>query len=212
MLIGFNGSPKPHSNLRRIIEMVLQESGQEYRIYDLAQMNIKPCTGCVQCAKDNRCVVKDDMFALYDEIIASDGIVVGAVVYFKKANGFTHNFLERLFPLRHVEPRTMGKPAVAVAVGGNEAEEVAEEITYQLSSYFNFNVVDSLFYNSMTPPCFICGYGTTCRYGGPARWMSPEEFENLNEITPDMFQRFETDSELVERVKAIGEKLRGVTQ
>jgi len=207
MLLGFNGSPKPDSNLRRIIDMMLKESGKDYRIYDLAKMNIKPCVGCVKCAKENRCVVKDDMYPLYDEIVAADAIVVGAVVYFRKANGFTHNFLERFFPLRHVNPQTMGKPAVSVAVGGNEAEIVSDEIGYHLNSYFNFEIVDKLFYNTMTPPCFICGFGTTCRYGGPARWMSPEEFENFTEVTADMFQKFEADPDIVNRVKAIGKRL-----
>ncbi len=210
MLLGFNGSPKPDGNLRRIIERMLQESGKEYRIYDLAKMNIKPCVGCVKCAKTNRCVAADDMKPLYDEIVAAEAVVVGAVTYFRKANGFTHNFLERLFPLRHVKPRTMGKPAVAVAVGGNEAEPVCEEISYHLSSYFNFEIIGSLFYNSMSPPCFICGFGTTCAYGGPARWMSPEEFENFNEVTPDMFQRFESDGECVKRVKEIGRRLSAI--
>ena len=88
MLLGFNGSPKPDSNLRRIIEMMLKESGKDYRIYDLAQMDIKPCMGCVKCAKNNRCVMKDDMFPLYHKIVESDAIVVGAVVYFRKANVF----------------------------------------------------------------------------------------------------------------------------
>lgn len=207
MLLGFNGSPKPDSNLRRIIEMMLTESGKDYRIYDLAKMDIKPCMGCVKCAKNNRCVMKDDMFPLYDEIVKSDAIVVGAVVYFRKANGFTHNFLERFFPLRHVNPQTMGKPAVSVAVGGNEAEIVSNEIAYHLSSYFNFEIVDKLFYNTNTPPCFICGFGTTCQYGGPARWMSPEEFDSFNEITTDMFQKFEDDPEIVKRVKEIGRRL-----
>lgn len=207
MLLGFNGSPKPDSNLRRIIEMMLTESGKDYRLYDLAKMDIKPCMGCVKCAKNNRCVMKDDMFPLYDEIVESDAIVVGAVVYFRKANGFTHNFLERFFPLRHVNPQTMAKPAVSVAVGGNEAEIVSNEIAYHLSSYFNFEIMDKLFYNTMTPPCFICGFGTTCQYGGPARWMSPEEFENFNEVTPDMFQKFEGDPEIVKRVKEIGKRL-----
>jgi hypothetical protein len=59
----------------------------------------------------------------------------------------------------------------------------------------------------MTPPCFICGFGTTCKYGGPARWMSPEEFENFKKVTPDMFQKFETDKKIVERVKEIGRRL-----
>lgn len=207
MLLGFNGSPKPNSNLRRIIEMMLTESGKDYRIYDLAQMDIKPCMGCVKCAKSNRCVMKDDMFPLYDEIVESDAIVVGAVVYFRKANGFTHNFLERFFPLRHVNPQTMGKPAVSVAVGGNEAEAVSNEIGYHLNSYFNFEIVDKLFYDTMTPPCFICGFGTTCQYGGPARWMSQEEFENFTEVTPDMFQKFEDDPKIVKRAKEIGRRL-----
>ena len=207
MILGFNGSPKPDSNLRRILDMMLEESGKDYRIYDLAQMDIKPCVGCVKCARTNRCVMQDDMSALYDEIVASDAIVVGAVVYFRKANGFTHNFLERLFPLRHLKPQTLGKPAVAVAVGGNEAEMVSDEISYQLNSYFNFEIVDKLFYNTMTPPCFICGFGTTCQYGGPARWMSPEEFNNFNEVTPEMFQKFEADDTLVGRVKEIGKRL-----
>lgn len=210
MLLGFNGSPKPDSNLRRIIDMMLKESGKDYRIYDLAQMNIKPCVGCVKCAKDNRCVVKDDMYPLYDEIVESEAIVVGAVVFFRKANGFTHNFLERFFPLRHVDPQTMGKPAVSLAVGGNEAEIVSGEIGYHLNSYFNFKIVDTFFYNTMTPPCFICGFGTTCQYGGPARWMSPEEFENFKEVTPDMFQKFEDDDEIVKRVKEIGRRLGGI--
>jgi hypothetical protein len=159
------------------------------------------------CAKDNRCVVKDDMYPLYDEIVEAEAIVVGAVVYFRKTNGFTHNFLERFFPLRHVNPQAMGKPAVSVAVGGNEAEIVSDEISYHLNSYFNFEIVDTFFYNTMTPPCFICGFGTTCQYGGPARWMSPAEFENFNEVTPDMFQKFEDDDEIVKRVKEIGRRL-----
>jgi len=207
MLLGFNSSPKPDSNTKRMVELVLQESGKEYRIYDLAKMNIRHCIGCVKCAKENRCVVKDDMFPLYDEIVESEGIVVGAVVYFRKANGFTHNFLERLFPLRHVEPQTMGKPAVVLAIGGDEAEVVCDEVAYHLESYFNFDIVDKLFYNTASPPCYICGFGPTCHYGGPARWMSPEEFEQFTEVTPDMFKHFESDDAIVTRLREIGKRL-----
>ncbi|RLB85786.1 MAG: hypothetical protein DRH24_00915 [Deltaproteobacteria bacterium] len=44
--------------------MMLKESEKDYRIYDLAKMNIKPCVGCAKCAKNNRCVMEDDMFSL----------------------------------------------------------------------------------------------------------------------------------------------------
>jgi multimeric flavodoxin WrbA len=207
MLLGFNGSPKPDSNTKRMIEMVLESTGKEYKVYDLAKMNIRPCIGCVKCAKDNQCVVKDDMHPLYDEIVASEGIVVGAVVYFRKANGFTHNFLERLFPLRHLEPKTMGLPAVVFAVGGNEAEVVSEEVAYHLNSYFNIEIIDTIAYNTMSPPCYICGFGTTCEYGGPARWMTPEEFEQFTEVTPEMFQKFVSDDKVVRQLKEAGKRL-----
>ncbi|QCQ22274.1 flavodoxin family protein [Desulfoglaeba alkanexedens ALDC] len=207
MLIGFNGSPKPGSNTRKMVELVLEASGHPYKIYDLAKLNIRPCIGCVKCAKDSRCVLPDDMQPLYEEISKADGIVVGATVYFRKANGFTHNFLERLFPLRHVDPQTMGMPAVALAVGGDEAEVVARDVAYHLKSYFNFEIVDQIFYNTMNPPCFICGYGTTCQYGGPARWMSPEEFAQFTEITPEMFKHVEAEAELTARLRTAGQRL-----
>jgi hypothetical protein len=147
------------------------------------------------------------MAPLYDEIVKADALVVGGVTYFAHPNAFTRIFLERMFPLRHREPQTMGKPAVAVAVGGDEAEQTAREIAYHLTSYFNFKLAGSVFFNSATPPCFICGYGTTCSYGGPARWMSPEEFEAFTEITPDMFKHFEDNQEATRDCERIAKDL-----
>ena len=37
--------------------------------------------------------------------------------------------------------------------------------------------------------------------------MSPEDFKNFNEITPEMFQKFEDDDDSVKRVKEIGRRL-----
>jgi len=37
--------------------------------------------------------------------------------------------------------------------------------------------------------------------------MSPEEFENFTQVTPDMFQKFEDDPEIVKRVKETGRRL-----
>jgi len=91
--------------------------------------------------------------------------------------------------------------------GCYEAEVVSEEVAYHLESYFNFEIVDKLFYNTMNPPCFICGFGPTCQYGGPARWMSPEEFEKFTEVTPDMFTKVESDTSTIERLKEMGKKL-----
>ena len=95
-----------------------------------------------------------------------------------------------------------------MAVGGNEAEQTAREIAYHLESYFNFNVVGQVFFNSATPPCFICGFGTTCKYGGPARWMTPEEFEAFTEVKPEMFQKFEDHPEVVKACEILSGQIK----
>ena len=207
MILAINGSPKPKGNMHRMLDKVARDTGYPYEIVRLAELNIRPCLGCVKCADNNRCVQQDDMAPLYDKIVAANAMIVGPIVYFGKANAFTHTFLERLFPLRHLEPQTIGKLAAVVCVGGNEAEQVVREVSYQLSSYFEYKVVGSVFFNSATPPCFICGYGTTCQYGGPARWMSPEEFAQFTEITPEMFQNFEDHPEVVAACELLSREL-----
>ncbi len=208
MILVINGSPKPRGNLERMLEKIARDTGYDYEMVHLAKLNIKPCIGCVKCADTRRCVQKDDMAPLYDKIVNADALIVGGVVYFGHPNAFTRTFLERMFPLRHVEPQTIGKLAAAVCVGGDEAEQSVREIAYHLESYFNYQVVGSVFFNSATPPCFICGYGTTCQYGGPARWMTPEEFENFTEITPDMFQNFEDHPEVVAACELLSRELK----
>ncbi|MCK9376798.1 MAG: flavodoxin family protein [Syntrophobacterales bacterium] len=208
MLLVINGSPKPHGNLQRMLEKIAQDSGQGYELVNLAKLKISPCLGCVKCAEKQRCIQPDDMAPLYDKIEAADALIVGGVIYFGHPNAFTHTFLERLFPLRHLHPSTIGKLAAAVCVGGDEAEAGVREISYHLSSYFNYNVVGSVFFNSATPPCFICGYGTTCQYGGPARWMTPDEFANFTEITPEMSQKFEDHPEVVKACETLSQGLR----
>jgi multimeric flavodoxin WrbA len=190
MILGINGSPKPRGNLHRLVEKIAGDTGKEYEMVHLSRLSINPCVGCVQCADTNRCIQKDDMAPLYEKIVNADALIIGAAVYFGHPNAFTHTFLERLFPLRHVRMVTKGKPVATVVVGGHEAEKVAQDLTYRFRSYFECNVVGSIYFNSATPPCFVCGYGTTCRYGGPARWLAPEQFDSF-QITPDMFKQFE---------------------
>ncbi len=208
MLLVINGSPKPHGNLQRMLEKIAEDSGKDYEIIHLAKLKINPCLGCVKCADTKRCIQPDDMGPLYDKILAADALIVGPVVYFAKANPFTHTILERLFPLRHGKILTGGKIAAVVAVGSNGAERCVNEVVFHLENYFNYRIVGSVFFNSATPPCFSCGYGTTCLYGAPARYMmTPEEFKNFTEISPEMFQRFEDHPKIMAACEQLSKDL-----
>jgi putative NADPH-quinone reductase len=197
MILVVNGSPHPQGNLHRMLEKIAQDTGRQYEMINLAELVVDPCMGCAACAQTNRCIQQDDMAPLYDRIVAADALVVGGVVYFGHMNALTHTFLERLFPLRHRQPQTLGKLAAAVCVGGHEALQGAREISEMLEKYFHYCMVGSVFFNSATPPCFVCGFGTTCQYGAPAKWMTPEEFADFKEITPEMYRVFEDSPEVV---------------
>ena len=207
MILVINGSAKPHGNLHRMVEKVARDTGYDYEMVHLARLNIKPCIGCVKCAETNRCVQRDDMAPLYEKILVADALIVGPVVYFGKANAITHTFLERMFPLRHVKMLTARKLAAVVTVGGHEAEQVTQNVIHHLDHYFKYQVVGSVSFNSATPPCFICGFGTTCQYGGPATWMKPEEFASFTEITPEMSQKFEDHPAIVAACEQLSGKL-----
>lgn len=207
MILVINGSPKPHGNLHRMVEKIARDTGQDYEMVHLARLNIKPCIGCVKCAETNRCVQRDDMAPLYEKILAADVLVVGSVVYFGIANAITHTFLERMFPLRHIKMLTAGKLAAMVTVGSHEAEQVTKGVVHHLNHYFKYQVVGSVSFASATPPCFICGFGTTCQYGAPATWMKSEQFPSLKEITPEMFQNFEEYPAIVAACEQLSQEL-----
>lgn len=206
MILVVNGSPQPRGNLHRMLEQVARDTGREYDLVHLARLDIKPCLGCVQCAPTNVCIQQDDMLPLYERIIAAETLVVGTAVYFGHMNAMTHTFLERLYPLRHRQPKTMGKLAAAMSVGGMEAERGVQEIAEFLEKYFYCRMVGAVSFNSATPPCFTCGFGAICQYGAPAMMMGPEALTQFK-ITPEMFQRFEDHPDVVAACQALSRDL-----
>jgi multimeric flavodoxin WrbA len=211
MIFGVSGSPQDSGNLDRLVKSLMDKIGGEGKLIKLRDLTIRPCLGCVECASTNRCVQRDDMTPLYDQILQADLFILGGVSYFDHPNGFTRTFMERLYCFRHLHPQTIDKLALVAAVGGSDAaEQVANEMEYHLTSYFNYQVIGKLWWTSATPPCFSCGYGTTCEYGGPARWMTKEEFDAFTEIPPEMFRRFEDDPEFLKTMEETIIKAKGI--
>ncbi|MBM4284237.1 MAG: flavodoxin family protein [Deltaproteobacteria bacterium] len=206
MILFVNGSPQPNGNLHRMLEKIALDTDRECELIPLADLDIRPCRGCVGCAATHRCVQEDDMGLLYERLESAQALVVGGVVYFGRINALTHCFLERLFPLRHRDPRTRGKLAAAVVVGGMDGSQGVREIRDFLEKYFFFRMVGSVYFNSATPPCYVCGFGEKCQVGIPALTLPPEEFAHFA-IVPSLFQRFEDHPEVVRACELLAQAL-----
>ena len=90
---------------------------------------------------------------------------------------------------------------------GEQAEETAKEIADHMEGYFNFNMVGTVAFKSATWPCYICGYGLKCQYGGPALFYG-EKWSETKEITPDMTKDFKDDVSTVERCEKVSSALK----
>ena len=125
-VVGFVGSPRKNGNTATIVNEVLrgaQESGAETKLFNLNQLNIRGCQACYKCmAPEARCVQKDDMAALFDEIYSADAVVVGTPIFMFQVTGQTKIFMDRLFSLMYLKDgkpgafrnKLKGKKAVAV--------------------------------------------------------------------------------------------------
>lgn len=80
-------SPHKNGNTNKITDCFIEElenHGVSCSIFNLYDMNIKPCLGCRKCQdvyEVASCIQKDDMEKIYDEVLKSDLIVFSTPIY-----------------------------------------------------------------------------------------------------------------------------------
>lgn len=82
-VLGISGSPR-NGNTNFYINMVLDRlkgKGFDTEFIHLKDSEIAGCTGCYNCIKAKRCVVKDDFDLVFDKMVEAEAVVVGTPVY-----------------------------------------------------------------------------------------------------------------------------------
>ncbi len=76
-----------------------REAGNEVKVINLRDMNLKFCVGCLTCQKTGRCVLKDDVNPLLETVKNADVLVFATPVYYYCMSGQLKTFLDRMNPL-----------------------------------------------------------------------------------------------------------------
>lgn len=101
-----NGSPRKKGNTSFLIDEMSKalEKSCDITIFQLNDLNIKPCQGCFWCYKDYplKCVQDDDMNSLYPTILDSDIFIFASPIYWFNYSGQLKLFIDRLVAL-HVK-------------------------------------------------------------------------------------------------------------
>jgi multimeric flavodoxin WrbA len=72
-----------------------QEAGHTVKKIFLKDKNINYCTGCSVCVNTKRCVQKDDMDEILDEMKLADAIVLASPIYFYTICGQLKTMIDR---------------------------------------------------------------------------------------------------------------------
>ena len=84
--------------------MVAEELGVDIGMIRLLDLDIKPCTGCVSCVRSlmqggpGKCVIKDDLHLVEEELMESDGLILGSPVFVLTPHGLLKVMSDRFGP------------------------------------------------------------------------------------------------------------------
>lgn len=197
--IGISSSGRKAAYSKIIVKDILEESGIEYEMIHLAELNIKGCLGCLNCANNNRCVQKDDFQAVVDKINEADALVFGGGNYYGMLNAIGHAFWERTFALRHRELFPFaGK--LGIAVGLNRNSDKRESTAFiEKMMLSNKMAVIATFTDSGHQQCYDCDYGHDCVVGNV--------FPHLGLTNAEKNRPTEYSCEAKKEAKAIGKML-----
>lgn len=101
-VIAIIGSPRRNGNTEILASHTLKaiaEEGIETEIVPLAGLDIKPCTACMACRKENsakeECSIKDDFAPIYQKMKEADGIILASPVYYGSCTALLKALIER---------------------------------------------------------------------------------------------------------------------
>jgi multimeric flavodoxin WrbA len=102
--VSISASPRKNMNTAKLLGAAkqtletLDNTVTHYNLYDLNFNGCKSCFACKKTAKSSygKCIVKDDLYDLFETIRQSDGLIIGTPIYFQDVSGALRSFLERL--------------------------------------------------------------------------------------------------------------------
>ncbi len=103
-IIAVNGSPRKQWNTARLLEKTLEgaaAAGAETKLVHLYDLVFKGCVSCFACKRIGgssygRCVVRDGLTPLLDELASADAFILGSPVYLYAETGEMRSCIERL--------------------------------------------------------------------------------------------------------------------
>ncbi len=97
-LLAIYGSPRRGGNTATLLNAAVagaEEAGADVQKVVLRDLKMSPCLEIYGCQKTGRCAINDDFQQLYDDMLASDGIMLASPIMFYTVSAHTKIFMDR---------------------------------------------------------------------------------------------------------------------
>jgi len=134
-VLAISASPRKGGNSDVLCDQLLKgasESGNEVEKINLSDLKISPCVACYSCQKFGRCVKKDDMERVLNELIHADIIVLATPVYCYSMDAQMKIMIDRCLP-RYQEIKD--KDFYYIITAANPEHSAADETIAGLRGY-----------------------------------------------------------------------------
>ena len=109
------GSPRPKGNsatIARTLIDTLSKGGAKNKTFELNSLSYRGCQGCMACkTTSEKCVVKDDLEAVLEDIRTSDVTILASPVYVGDVTAQTKGLIDRFYSFYKNDFRTNPKPS-----------------------------------------------------------------------------------------------------
>ena len=140
-ILGISGSPRKGGNTEILLDIALKEAkqnGAQVSKVLLREKSIAPCNGCLKCHTSGKCVIKDDMQGIYQEMLAADGILWATPVYFWSMTGQTKTMMDRTYALLFPQSQLANKVGGLITIAGGRGCMSTAHIFHM---YFRYNAM-----------------------------------------------------------------------
>ena len=101
--IAINGSPRKGWNTDLLLQQALRgaaDAGAQTELIQLSDLQFSGCRSCFACkragAETGRCMWKDDLWPVLDQILSADAVFMGSPIYLGNVSGMMYCLMERL--------------------------------------------------------------------------------------------------------------------
>ena len=97
-IIAVYGSPRRNGNTALLLQKAVQgarEAGDVVEEVILRDLKMSPCLEIYGCKETGRCVIQDDFQKLYDQLLASSGIILASPIFFYTVSAHTKILMDR---------------------------------------------------------------------------------------------------------------------